>query len=99
MDISWITDSLGGKVETWAQLLTSGLVLISICKFVDAVIKPEVFQAFVSMPSEQEMGENMQEVWEKYKLPNVISGTDGCHYLFREKPRFLIRSFIVLCQI
>lgn len=56
-------------------------------KFVDAVIKPEVRQAFVSMPSDQEMGENIWVVWEKYKLPNVISGTDWCHFSFREKPR------------
>ena len=33
------------------------------------------------------MQENMAAVQEKYSLPNVAAGVDGCHFSFREKPR------------
>ena len=34
------------------------------------------------------MERNIRDVFDKYKIPNVISGIDGCHFSFREKPRY-----------
>jgi hypothetical protein len=39
------------------------------------------------MPTLEQQEENKNAVHEKYKLPNVIAGVDGCHFPFMEKPR------------
>ena len=57
-------------------------------RFVEAMIKPEIHDHFLAMPSVQEMLENIQMVWEKYKIPNTICGTDGCNFSFLERPRY-----------
>ena len=43
----------------------------------------------MGMPSPEEMSKNMDTVFEKYGLSNVIGGIDGCHIPFLERPRNL----------
>ena len=39
------------------------------------------------MPTLEQQRDNISEVFNKYKLNNVIGGVDGCHIPFLEKPR------------
>ena len=57
-------------------------------RFVDAILEPDIRELFVHMPSEQDIQKNIRNVWQKYKLKNVMAGIDGCHFSFREKPRW-----------
>ena len=41
------------------------------------------------MPTLEQQYQNMQSVYQKYKLPNVIAGVEGCHIPFLERPRGL----------
>ena len=50
------------------------------------------------MPTNEEMDRNILEVYDKYKIPNVIAGIDGCHFSFREKPRLANYTSITLWE-
>ena len=60
-------------------------------RFIEAVLtlKEEV----VVMPNREQRAENIQKVFTKYKLLNVVSGIDGCHMPFEERPRFVNKLF------
>ena len=57
-------------------------------RFVDAILLPHIRERYVHLPTEEEMQENMTAIEDKYNLPNVVGGVDGCHFSFREKPRY-----------
>ena len=62
-------------------------------RFADAILEPDICELFVHMPSEQDIQKNFRNIWQKYKLKNVMGGIDGCHFSFREKPRW---TFVLL---
>ena len=49
-------------------------------------MKPEVRTRFLYMPTDEMQRKNMHDVYETYKLNNVIAGVDGCHFPFFGKP-------------
>ena len=53
----------------------------------DALLIEEIRGRFLYMPTQEQQWENIMEVYQKYKLSNVIAGVDGCHIPFLEKPR------------
>ena len=57
-------------------------------RFVDALLVPEVQKKYMHMPTAQQQRKIIiSDVYNKYKLDNVIVGIDGCHFTFLEKPR------------
>ena len=56
-------------------------------RFVDAVLDPAIRSRFLHLPTRAQQELNMQAVLQKYNLPNVIAGVDGCHIPFLERPR------------
>ena len=56
-------------------------------RVVDALLEPTLRCKYLHMPMPQEQRGNIQEVFTKYKIDNVIGGIDSCHILFEEKPR------------
>ena len=48
----------------------------------------------MGMPSAEEMARNMDSVYEKYGLSNVIGGVDGYHIPFLERQRNLPWSHV-----
>ena len=53
----------------------------------DALLVPEVQKKYMHMPTAQQQRKNISDVYNKYKLDNVIAGIDGCHFTFLDKPR------------
>ena len=53
------------------------------------VINRELKDEFLRFPSNQELRDNADRNFEKYKLPDFGYTVDGCHFLFKEKPRGL----------
>ena len=62
------------------------------------MIKPQISDKFLAMPSEQEMLDNIQMVWDKYKIPKTICETDECHFLFLESWKTQVFNFVTLSQ-
>ena len=58
-------------------------------RFVDALLEPEIRTQFLFMPTPEMQQINMTSVLDKYKLPNIVAGVDGCHIPFLERPRNL----------
>ena len=56
-------------------------------RFVDAVLDPAIRTRFLHLPTRAQQERNMQAVLQKYNLPDVIAGVDGCHIPFLERPR------------
>ena len=44
---------------------------------------------FLKFPSSQELRTLVDENFEKYNLPDMAYGVDGCHFIFEDKPRGL----------
>ena len=75
------------RVAGYASGICKGIAWNHLYKFVDAILVPAVRGQFLYMPSAEQQRQNMESVYDKYKLTNVIAGVDGCHIPFLEKPR------------
>ena len=53
------------------------------------VINRELKEEFLRFPTNQELRDISERNLEKYKLPHFGYAVDGCHFLFKEKPRGL----------
>ena len=65
------------------------------------VINRELKDEFLKFPTNQELRDIADRNFEKYKLPYFGYAVDGCHFVFKEKPRGLPqgRIFINLVHI
>ena len=61
---------------------------VTMHRVVDA-INVELKDEFLRFPTTQELRENADRNFEKYHLPNFGFAVDGCHFVFKEKPRGL----------
>ena len=83
---------LGGNDFQRMGALAGGIsksLMNSTMHHVVEVINRKLKDEFLRFPSNQELRDNVDLNFEKYKLPDFEYAVDGCHFLFKEKPRGL----------